>query len=295
MSIQVKAYAKVNLTLDIVGAEGGYHQLDSVVTTIDLFDTIHLSVRKDNLITVQMHGMGSESIPQELNNAYKAGVAFVQQFGTNGADITIYKNIPMGAGLGGSSADVAGVLNGLSKLYGVTDYPTVKALADSLGSDTGYLLTGGFARMQGRGEQVTPLASQVPLHLLLLQPKTPISTPQCYKTYDSMGVNFPYRTPDMIQALAQGDLAQVGKNLSNGLSASAKQLNPDVATAEAELRSFSPLGAVMTGSGSCVFALFESAEMCRWASSRYRGQFDVIQAKSKTLTKGENIWQKKDC
>ncbi|MDE7159092.1 MAG: 4-(cytidine 5'-diphospho)-2-C-methyl-D-erythritol kinase, partial [Clostridiales bacterium] len=102
-TVRLNAYAKLNLTLDITGTEGGYHMLDSLVTTIDLFDRIVVKKRKDKLINVIMHGMGSESIEPEHNNACLAGEAFVERFQTLGADITVYKNIPVGAGLGGSS------------------------------------------------------------------------------------------------------------------------------------------------------------------------------------------------
>ena len=123
-----------------------------------------------------MHGMGSESIPVENNNAQKAGEAFVRRFQTTGADITVYKNIPMGAGLGGSSVDAAGVLNGLAKAYGVQDREGLEELADGLGSDVKYLLDGGYARMQKRGQDLTKIESELPLHFLLVCPKTPITT-----------------------------------------------------------------------------------------------------------------------
>ena len=155
--VKIKSYAKINLTLEILGVEGGYHLLDSLVASVDMFDLIVLKKRKDKLSRVVMKGMGSESIPPEKNVALKAAELFSETFSKGGAEITVYKNIPIGAGLGGSSADAAGVLNGMAKLYGVEDREKLKALADSLGSDTGYMLSGGFARMQGRGEKVTPL------------------------------------------------------------------------------------------------------------------------------------------
>ena len=163
-TVKIKAYAKVNLTLELDGVENGYHLLDSLVASVDIFDLIVLKKRKGRLSAVTMHGMGSESIPPENNNALKAAEAFSEAFGTDGADVAIYKNIPIGAGMGGSSADAAGVLNGMAQLYGVTDREKLKSLADSLGSDTGYMLTGGFARMQGRGEKVTPLEIDQKLH-----------------------------------------------------------------------------------------------------------------------------------
>ena len=112
----VKSYAKVNLALNVTGCAGGYHLLDSVVASVDICDTVRAKPRKDALVNVYMRGMGSEGIPPEGNNAVRAAEAFVRAFGTKGADIQIDKDIPIGAGLGGSSADAAGVLNALAKV-----------------------------------------------------------------------------------------------------------------------------------------------------------------------------------
>lgn len=282
-SVKLKSYAKVNLTLEIVGLENGYHLLDSLVCSIDVFDTLILKKRKDALSSVTMHGLGSESIPPEKNNALKAAEAFSERFQTNGADITVFKDIPIGAGLGGSSADISGVLNGMAKLYGIEDKVALKELADALGSDTGYMLTGGFARMQGRGEKITPLSVNITLHMLLLCPPTSVSAGACYRAYDESGVrvkNGVSITEQAITTLAQKTQNDVGRYVMNDLFEPAASLNDDVKTAYEELLSFSPLGVVMTGSGSCVIGLFETRELCQWAQSRYKGKYKAIVAKS---------------
>ena len=174
--IRVRSYAKINLSLDVLGVRDGYHLIDSVVTTIDICDIIAVKKRKDELVSITMRGMGSEDIPYERNNAVKAAEAFISAYSTTGADITVWKNIPMGAGLGGSSADAAGVLNALGALYGVDDAVGIKAIADSLGSDTGYMLTGGYARISGRGEIVRPLGCDLKLDLALIIPSSGVST-----------------------------------------------------------------------------------------------------------------------
>lgn len=274
-TVKLKSYAKINLTLEILGVEGGYHLLDSLVASVDLYDLIVLKKRKDKLSRVVMKGMGSESIPPERNVALKAAELFSQTFHTGGAEITVYKNIPIGAGLGGSSADAAGVLNGMAKLYGVTDRKKLKALADSLGSDTGYMLTGGFARMQGRGEKITPLTLDRKLHFLLLCPNEGVSSKACYQKYDEFPRTLEWRenrTEGCIAALRNNDLNGVGRYLMNDLFVPVLHINPTVEEVKAEALSFSPLGATMTGSGSGVIALFESKELCEWAKSRYKGK-----------------------
>lgn len=279
--VKLYAPAKLNLTLDITGREGGYHLLDSLVTTVDLFDVITARKRKDGLICVTMRGMGSETIPPERNNAVRAGEEFVRTFATSGADITISKNIPIGAGMGGSSADAAGVLNALARLYETEDNSALKRLADELGSDTGYLLTGGLQRMRGRGERLNPVPFGGTLHVLVLVPGSGVSTAECYRTFDEQGAAPPSpRTERAIEALSAGDPAWAARLFSNDLFDSAVRLNSDVGTAFRELKAFSPLGVSMTGSGSAVFALFGTRELCEWARSRYRGKFRAYVLKS---------------
>lgn len=271
-TIRLSAFAKLNLTLDVLGKDAlGYHSIDSLVTTVDLFDRIVVRRRRDKKISLTMHGLGSEGIPPEKNNAYLAAEHFSERFKTAGAEITVYKNIPIGAGLGGSSADAAGVLRALSKLYGIEDFSALKELADKLGSDTGYLLTGGARRLRGRGERVEKVGPFPPMHFLLLCPRANVSTKLCYQASDE----FPPAEPQTERALSyllKGNLKEAAGFFSNGLYPAAKKLCPAVERAKEELESFSPLATCMTGSGSGVFALFESEELCAWAKSRYRGK-----------------------
>ena len=271
-SVSVKSYAKVNLSLNISGVQGGYHAIDSVVANIDLYDTVRARARKDRLVNVYMRGRGSEQIPPEQNHAVRAGEAFVAAFGTFGADIEIDKDIPIGAGLGGSSADAAGVLNALARLYKVEDREALKALADGLGSDTGYMLGGGFARLSGRGTRVQPLASPRRYDMLLFLPASPVSTAACYRRYDAAPDPLRADSARLASALQAGDFAGVAANVYNALQRPACELNPEVAAALAAAASFSPAAHAVTGSGSAVFALFESEELCRWAHSRWKGK-----------------------
>ncbi|MBQ8394049.1 MAG: 4-(cytidine 5'-diphospho)-2-C-methyl-D-erythritol kinase [Clostridia bacterium] len=273
--VKIKSYAKVNLTLEIVGVEGGYHLLDSLVASVDLFDLVVVKKRKGKLSSVTMKGMGSESIPPEKNNALKAAEAFSERFGCDGAEITVYKNIPIGGGLGGSSADVVGVLNGMAQLYGIEDRAALKALADELGSDTGYMLDGGFARMQGRGEKVTPLPNFGKLYFLLVCPNSSVSAKACYQKYDELPKTLEWKesqTGACIKALMKRDLNEAGRYLMNDLYVPAIHVNNEVQKAYEAAASFSPLGTVMTGSGSGVLAMFEHKELCEWAQSRYKGK-----------------------
>jgi 4-diphosphocytidyl-2-C-methyl-D-erythritol kinase len=295
-TVKIKSYAKVNLTLEIVGIEGGYHLLDSLVASVDLHDLILLKKKKGGLSSITMKGMGSESIPPEKNNALKAAEAFSKRFSTDGVDITVYKNIPIGAGLGGSSADVVGVLNGMAKLYNVGDRYALKQLADELGSDTGYMLDGGFARMRGRGDEVEKIQTQNKLHFLLLCPSSGVSAGACYKKYDELPKTLEERgsyTQNCIDALCKNDKNGIGMYAMNDLFKPALHINPDVERAYEEAKSFSPICAVMTGSGSGVLAMFETKELCEWAKSRYKGKFAayVIQTVLPDYTAKQRGWR----
>ena len=269
-SVRIKAYAKINLTLFIMGVSGGYHDLDSIVASVGVYDEIILKKRSDKLVNVTMRGEGCESIPADKNNAVKAGELFVEQFKTNGADIMITKNIPMGAGLGGSSADAAGVLNGLKQLYNIDDDESLKRIADMTGSDTRYMLSGGYARLFGRGDRVVPIDSNLKLNILLLVPKDTVNTAQCYSLFDKCGTVG--GNSDLAEkALISCDIKGLSAQLSNSLLKPAVSLSGEIKNCIEELKQFSPLAVNMTGSGSGVYALFENKKLCAEAKSRYSG------------------------
>lgn len=270
-SVRIKAYAKINLTLFVCGKTEGYHALDSIVASVDLYDLIIIKKRKDKLVSIAMHGMGSESIPHEGNNAVKAAELFVEKFGTNGADITVYKNIPMGAGMGGSSADAAGVLNGLAKLYRINDLAALKLIADKTGSDTRYMLSSGWARLFGRGDEVKAIDSKLKLKILMLVPDEKVSTAQCFSVFDSLG-NVGGNSDEAEKAVINSDIKGLAAELSNSLMTAAASLSEEIKNCIEDLKSFDPLAVNMTGSGSGVYALFENKEFCDYAKSRYHGK-----------------------
>ncbi len=286
-TVRVKGYAKLNLTLDLLGKYGDYHALDSLVVTVDLFDSLTLRAVKDQRVSVKMYGLGCEQIPP-VNNAYKAAVAFRDKFQTNGAEITVHRNIPVGGGMGGSSADTAAVLRGMAKLYGVKDETALKELADGLGSDTGYLLKGGFARLRGRGEKIDYFSNCPPLYFLVLLPRSGVSTKECFRLSDE-NPPLPPVTELALRELLAGNYEGAGKYFSNGLYPAAARLNQEVKEAVEAVKSFSPLGASMTGSGSAAFACFDSLELAAWAKSRYRGNAEAIVVKA--IVPQEKIWR----
>lgn len=274
-----KAYAKINLTLEITGVEQNYHLLDSLVASIQLCDEIKVTKRADDYSTITMQGLGSESIPADTNNALKSALAFSKKCKCNGVDIIVKKNIPLGAGLGGSSADASAVLVAMSKLYGIEDNALVEEIADTLGSDTKYMLTGGYKRMQGRGNVLSETGIDTPLHLLLLCPESSVNTGACYKKYDELPKTLEWKesaTEGCIKALQEGNIHEAGRYVTNDLYIPALHLNADVLKAYEQMQALQPLATCMTGSGSCVFGIFETAKACAQASKRYQGEFRAI-------------------
>ena len=269
MKIRNKAYAKINLSLNVYNAENGYHNLDSVVCTINLYDEITVSKRKDDKINLVMRGIGEDVLSGTDNNAYKAAKLFQETFGVKGADIKIVKNIPLAGGLGGSSADIAGVLNALKELYCIEE--DVKPLADRLGSDSGYLLTGGYARISGRGEVVEPINSNLELWVVLCYSETGVNTANCFKKYDEMATGIKRsNNVALVQAIENSNLQGVVKEVANDLGEPAISLCDEMRGNLNALRDLSPLCASVSGSGATTFAIFETRELALWAADRMK-------------------------
>ncbi len=269
-TVRLKAFAKINLFLDVTGVEGGYHTLDSVVTTVDLFDTITLSCRRDKKIVLKTGGGLYFVTENSDNNAYKAAALYVERFGVNGVDITLNKRIPVGSGMGGSSADIAAVLKGMEKLYGCG--ADLKAMADELGSDSGYLVTGGYARLKGRGEKVESLDIDKKLHFFVITADGGVNTAQCFKAYDAGEKQAaPFGADELVAALKDGEIKS--EAFFNALYAPAITVNPNVEKAYDFIASLSPAAVAMSGSGSSVFGIFDTIELCEWAKSKAKYLF----------------------
>ena len=268
-TVREKAYAKVNLFLDIVGEKDGFHMLDSVVVTVSLYDSVTLTKRKDDKIVLKTGNTISISDNFD-NNAYKAAKLYCDTFGVGGVDVTLNKSIPVGGGLGGSSADISAVLRGLEKLYQTGG--DVKALADRLGSDSGYMLTGGYARLKGRGEIVEPLDIVKKLYFVVIAAEGGVNTAECYAEYDKLEREDHNASADgLIKALSGGKLTE--ENFFNALYAPAARLNPKVKEAYEFIKGLCPTATLMTGSGSCVYGIFDTMELCQWAKEKAKYKF----------------------
>ena len=252
--VKIKVPAKINLTLDILGIKDGYHEIQSLVASIDVYDTVIIKPRKENVITVNFCGIPI-GVNGKKSNAYLAAEMFKKEFGVGGADITIKRDIPVAAGLGGSSADIAGVLKGLGKFFGVKR--DLNFIADSLGSDVSYMLRGGYAVMKGRGEKVEFIKDvKRTFYLLVVVGSKGVSTGESYKGYDKLGKVSSISTPLALKLLKEDDADNFLKVLKNDLYCSSAEILPEIKDTVERLSEYGT--AVMTGSGSAVYGIYKT-------------------------------------
>lgn len=253
-SIKIKVPAKINLTLDVLGTdEKGYHVLSSLVSSISLFDEVIIKKRKDKKINLKEKGIKCGCSVLD-NNAFKAAKLYLKDCLDAGAEITLKKKIPVGGGLGGSSADIAGVLKGLESLYNFK--AELKDLANALGSDSAYMLNGGWAIMRGRGEKIEKIDCSLKLYLIVVKEQESISAKNCYKKFDEQKKVFFPATERAIECLKNQDFDNFINSLKNDLTESAVLYLPAIKDNIETLKSAGAKTALMTGSGSSVYGVF---------------------------------------
>lgn len=249
--IKVKARAKVNFTLDVAENQNGYHNINSVVASINLADEITVTKRADRRISLKTLGINPQCNVVD-NNAYKASKLFKETFNTTGVDIVINKKIPVGAGLGGSSANVAGVLKAMDILFGGGH--DIVPLANALGSDCAYMLNGGFAVISGRGTTVTPIETHLEFYLIIMTALSGVSTREVYNAFDNLKIKQLECTKTAVELLKKDQKGEFVKLLKNDLYRPASEKVPEIKANLETLSGVAP--SVMTGSGSSVFAVF---------------------------------------
>lgn len=249
--VKIKIPAKINLCLDIVGSSDGFHELSTLVASIAIYDTVTVSKRQKG-VSLATCGIDARCDEKD-NNAFKAAKAYCEKFG-GGAAVKVNKKIPVGAGLGGSSADVAGVLNGLKRLYGGKG--DVTEIACALGSDCAYMLNGGFALLGGKGDVVTPVKFDGTLYLIVIVEEEGVSAGAAYKAYDDLNVKYPKTARKAAEALSAGDFDKASGLFKNDLYEAATRLQPKIKSNYELLLNYAPT--FMSGSGSAVVGVFKN-------------------------------------
>ena len=258
-SISLKCNAKINLSLDVIGKrEDGYHNIELVFLEINLADEVTVSLRDDGNIKLICN---DPTLPSDDKNiAYKAAALFFSEYGKNyGADIILKKNIPHGAGLAGGSADAAGVLRALNILLSEPfSKEKLMRLGTKLGADVPFWILGGCAFAVGIGDILTPLPKPDGLYYVLVKPEQSISTAYLYQNLDLNKRTDTLNEKNVVNAIKSNDKNAFYKYAGNIMETVTASKFPIINKIKETLIKNGSKKALMSGSGTTVFGIFES-------------------------------------
>ncbi|WNC14948.1 4-(cytidine 5'-diphospho)-2-C-methyl-D-erythritol kinase [Brevibacillus brevis] len=291
MRISVKAPAKINLTLDVLAKRpDGYHEVEMVMTTVDLADRVDLTLREDGEITLDC---SASFVPDDIrNHAYKAAVLLKERYHVRaGVHVYIDKQIPVAAGLAGGSSDAAATLRGLNQLWslGLT-LEELAAVGAEIGSDVPFCVYGGTALAKGRGEQITHLSPPAACWVILAKPPIGVSTADVYGNLRVQEIASHPSTGNMLQAIETQDFSLMCQSLGNVLENVTLSLHPQVRQIKELMIASGADGVLMSGSGPTVFALVQKEAKVHRIYNALRGFVkDVFVARMLGAGEGEML------
>jgi len=283
----LKAHAKINWTLDILGTRhDGYHLMDMLMQSVEMHDTLWLE-EADTLILEDAAAISTSTAKNAGDELSSAAVTYDENnlvfraarklrdhcHVDKGARIRLLKSIPSGAGMGGGSADAAAALRGLVKLWQLDiSEEDLLRLGLSLGADVPFMLTGGLARVGGIGENITPLSPAPTVWLVMLQPCGGLSTKEVFHAFDALDPDSLARplTHQAQRALLARDLPLLGRSMNNVLEGVSVQARPAIGEAARALETLGAVRGMMTGSGSVVYGVFENEQCAKKAAESLR-------------------------
>lgn len=274
--LEVKAYAKLNLSLDVLGKRpDGYHDMRMVMQTVSLTDAIRLETGTGKPLHMESN-LGF--LPaNESNLAAAAALRLCEATGTDagGLSIDLEKTIPVCAGLAGGSADAAAVLRGMNRLLGLgLSGERLEEIGASVGSDVPYCVRGGTALAEGRGEILTNLPALPHCLVVLCKPAFSISTPELFRTLDGCRIRRRPDTTGLLAALESGDLPQVARRMYNVFEdALPARRAQEIDAIKNVMIQHGALGASMSGTGPTVFGLFTQPEGAQAACKKLKEQY----------------------
>ena len=255
--MKIKAYGKVNISLDVVGKrEDGYHLLSMIMQNIDLYDEIEVEKQECGIILE----CNKSYVPVDNRNlAYKAAEIFKERYDiVDGVKINIEKNIPVSAGLAGGSTDAAAVLKVMNKLFNVNaTEEELMELGLKLGADIPYCIHGGTALCEGIGEIITPIKPFRDKIVVLVKPAFGVSTKEVYKNFNLEKVKQNPKTAEIINAIENDDLNFVASNMKNLLENVTLRKHKILIKIKEEMNACGAINSMMSGSGPTVFAFFD--------------------------------------
>ena len=261
-SISIPAFAKINWSLRVLGKrDDGYHEIDTVLQTISLHDTIMVAPTDDNSIHLWCD---DRSIPANENNlVWRVAKGLQDQYGiSRGARIRLLKRIPSLAGLGGGSSDAAATLVALADLWSL-DITALDPILFTcvLGADVPFFLYGGTARGTDRGDEIEPLNDAPEQHLLIIKPNANVSTARAYESLNAPALTSLKAKPILLRSQGSDDSVSFDLNaLHNDFEAAIFQLEPEIERARNALLKSKARAAMLCGSGSAVFGIFENQD-----------------------------------
>lgn len=277
VKLLVKAPAKINLALDVLHKRpDGYHEVEMIMTTIDLADRVELSLLNQDEIHITSH---NRYVPDDQRNlAYQAAQLLKTRFNVKeGVTISIEKQIPVAAGLAGGSSDAAAALRGLNKLWklGLT-MEELAEIGSEIGSDVSFCVYGGTALATGRGEIITELPAPPTCWVILAKPFIGVSTAEVYRRLDLTGSLHRPDIGEMIAAIKNNSYQQVCENVSNVLEEVTLHLHPEVAQIKDQMKRFGADAVLMSGSGPTVFGLVQHDSRMHRIYNGLRGFCDQV-------------------
>ncbi len=286
MKTTEKAFAKLNISFDVTGRRpDGYHDMRMVMQTVSLCDDVSVSLRDDGYIRA---GTNLRYLPcDERNIAVKAARAFfaAANLKNAGADIGIRKRIPVCAGMGGGSSDGAAVLRALNRLTGKPfSLAELEKLGAGLGSDIPFCIGGGTALAEGRGEVLTPLPAFPACFFVIVKPRFSVSTPELFSKLDQYPIRRRPDTNGIVSAIKGEKLPAVCRRMYNVFEDVLPPKPDDVPRIKGTLLDCGALGAMMTGTGSAVFGVFDEqkkAETARAALAKGYGEVFLAHPKGR--------------
>jgi 4-diphosphocytidyl-2-C-methyl-D-erythritol kinase len=280
--VTIHVPAKINLSLNVLAHARGLHVLDSVMCSIDLYDSLTLLARSDSNVVVRFVGDGVDvsCLDNQRNSAYAMARALQAAYDLPGMDIEIVKRIPIMAGLGGSSADAAGVYNALVQLHCLSLTDADKAiLARSIGDDVLYMMHSYCARVQEGC--IHSIDSRCQLNLVLLQCGGGISTARCFYEFGKLHPTRVYAPCDNDALIVSMQSGVIVHNVDNALTRTAIGINPHIERALMLLRQSGARVASMTGTGAACFGIYDDNVDTLSVAQALRSQCDwAIAAKS---------------
>jgi 4-diphosphocytidyl-2-C-methyl-D-erythritol kinase len=272
-----KANAKINLSLDVLSRRAdGYHEVSMIMQEIDLFDEVQIEAineSKNIKPSIILNILGNQNIPSdERNTAYKAAKILMEKYSINETvKINIIKNIPQEAGMAGGSADAAAVIKGINEIFNLEmTLQEMFEMGKKIGADVPYCIMGGTALAEGIGERLTPLKSFPGVDIVIAKPYFGISTQYVYKNLDLNNLGKRPDNEKLIKYIDNGDVAGLAKNMSNVMETVTAKKYKEIKEIETVLIENGAIGAIMTGSGTTVFGIFENRKSAQKAYNSIR-------------------------